>query len=118
MKPQPSDWLSPLARNAWFNLYEFHARRGTWDPLYLRFAEATAVMCARYVEFALECRALPDDAPSRGLYEEILEETRHLARQSLVEWVLIAPERLRVSAVNDDGLDADIARLCEAATEH
>jgi hypothetical protein len=49
MKMQPPAWLDPLARNAYFNLYEHHARRGTWDPVYASFLVVAAVTCAQYV---------------------------------------------------------------------
>jgi hypothetical protein len=65
------------------------------------------------VRFARQVRGLGDaDAEDLGEIERTLEGTRQSAREALVLYLIVPAERARLSALNGEGLDAEIAALC------
>ena len=94
--------MNPDIVPAFSRIVENLRRSGQWDPLLSIAAEHAASHCAFYLRIA------------KGQFHPAdIEETRQVARAWLVEMNYLDPDRARVSLMTADGLDADIAALCE-----
>lgn len=101
--PEPPDFLTEPARNAFFRIYRFLESRGLWDDLYLSVVEMTSMTCYSYLKIA-KANKLPACE---------VEEMRIAARSSLADCLYISQNRIHLAAINSDGLDVDIVALCE-----
>lgn len=110
--PDPPDHFKPEQVAAWRNLYALNVRRGTWMDIDAPVLEVAAYGAGLYVRLAREVRAL-GDAATPALIESV-EANRRVARQALAEMAAIAEGREHIGSVTAEGLDADIARICQA----
>lgn len=105
--PEQPDFLTEPARNAFFRIYHFLESQGLWDDIYSSLLAVTAVTCDRYLSMA-KCGLLPSEA----------EEERIAARKLLADFYYIPENRIYLAVITQDGIDADIAALCEPFKTH
>jgi hypothetical protein len=108
-------WLAndPAARAAFARIRSRLVARGEWHPEFAIGLVAVALACSRYLRFARAIRALRDvDPENLKELEKHSEDYRRLAREILADFWMIPAERAHISAVDAEGLDAEIAALC------
>lgn len=114
--PEPPDWLTdPPARAAFVNGYRACVGRGIWDDSCRSGLGVLAQSAAIYVGLVRRAAELRPEKVGDDLRTEI-SEYRRVVREYMVEFLLL--DRLNVAGgdLRADGLDADIARLCDVPT--
>ena len=111
----PPPWFAndPEARACFARVRSRLRARGEWHPEFALGLVAVASACSRYLRFAHAIRALRDvDPENLKELEKHSEDYRRLVREILVDFWVIPAERAHISAVDAEGLDAEIAALC------
>jgi hypothetical protein len=100
----PPDWCTgPYARAAWQNVYVTVTRLMEWDSGFDSMLAQMAAFAATYVEDVREGR------PTAAI-----EEKRLCVRGLMAEYMLIDADMIDApGTIRPDGLDADIALLCD-----
>lgn len=119
---RPEELTNPEARACFFRVQSRLIARGEWRPEFVIGLEPLAEQCASYMEYASSLRARelrrlgsidPDEVKAvEKICDEIVEETRLLARKFLADFLMIPANRVPFAVMNAEGLDADIADLC------
>ena len=111
--PPEHHHLDEEACACWYRVQSRLIAMGNWAPTDALGLVLPASQCASYLRFARQIRALEDVDPDdlREL-EMQLEEERLFARKCLVDFLMIAADRVTLAVMNADGLDSDIADLC------
>ena len=112
----PPPWLAkdPEALAAYFRIEARLRARGEWKSQYALGAALPAMACAAYLRFAREVHTKCKNTPPADLrkIEKSLKRYHLTARRALVLFHYFDPERIPLSVVNAEGLDAEIASLC------
>ncbi len=103
--PSPPDWCrGPYARAAWANGYVAVTRLMDWDTGFNSMLAQMSAFAATYVEDVREGRR-----PTAAI-----EEKRLCLRGLMAEYMLIDADMIDApGTIRPDGLDADIALLCD-----
>ncbi len=102
----------PEAHAAFIRVRSLLRRRGEWRPEFALGLPTAATACSAYLRTAREARRENIDPALRKELEAYAEEQRQIARDALVEFAVLDPELVRFAVVDQEGLDATIARLC------
>jgi hypothetical protein len=110
--PDPPDWCrGQHALNAWTNGYEAVTRRMAWDSGFEGMLAQMAMFAASYVRLCMEA-----NERHPGLISLDVEERRRCARGLMADYMLLAPDMIGApGTIRADGLDADIAALCDVS---
>lgn len=121
MTPAP-EYLNQEARACWHRVQSRLLARGMWEDIDVFGLEVLAKLCAEYLEDARGLRArelrrlapnTPDEVKAiEKICDEIIEDTRLMARKWLAEYMMITAERVPLATLNAEGLDGEIADLC------
>jgi hypothetical protein len=105
--PEPPDYIAndELAVVAWRNAYTLLVGRGVWDDIFVAALGVLASIAARHCREQMGPVAPGEEAAESAAFRL---ECRHW----MANFGLIADERVRFATIRQDGLDADIARLC------
>lgn len=109
MIPEPRADLPLLGRVAWGKLYAAAVLAGIWEPQYIVGLEMVARFCAQYVGMVRALAASGEPVPRRIARD--VAAIRTMIREQLFQWHYIGDGP--VPPLRPDGLDPDIARLCE-----
>lgn len=109
--PDPPEWLhGPHARAAWCNAFRLCAERCLWEPKYEIMLGVVAQSAATYVRFVHETAEL--DQVSDEL-AAALGRQRTITRELMVSFLLIEADAVDSGELRPDGLDREIAALCD-----
>jgi hypothetical protein len=104
--PEPPDHVWEDARPAWYRIIGRLQKRGQWEPVYEMMTALTAIQCALYLRLA----KVPQ-------LTEQCEASRQLARELLYQMGCLTKERIPLALLDDDGRDADLAKICGPIAE-
>lgn len=111
--PDPPDWLHGApGRAAFVNAYQACVRRGQWDPGFTSALGILASVAGLYVALVREVAELAPETVSDDLAACVIEQ-RRAVREWMIEFLLLAPDAVDGGTLRPDGLDSDIARLCD-----
>jgi len=101
----------PQAHACFVRVRALLAKRAEWRPEFAIGLEPVAEQCAFYLHEARTLCTVADPELQKEL-AAYTEELRMTAREALVEFAVLDPELSRFAALDREGLDATISRLC------
>jgi hypothetical protein len=111
--PEPPDHVEGvLERAAWVNAYGIAASRADWDAGFESGLAMLANTAAQYVRLVRE-GAERDGQPVAEELRETADQWRRITREWMAEYLLIEKVEISGGTLRADGLDADIAALCD-----
>ena len=111
--PEVPAWLPRgPARAAFMNGYHACVLRNDWEPIYFGILGVLAAAAGRHVQLQREI-ALLDPATISPEIQAVAAETRSVARRAMAEMFLLPKAAINGGTIRPDGLDTDIAALCD-----
>lgn len=110
--PEPPEWLSPIGRVVFVNAFEACTKAGRWDPAYASMLSVLAAAAGDYVQLVREIAELPQEKITADLRAAPAAH-RLVTRELMVEFLLLDPSEVAGGTSRADGLDSDIAALCD-----
>ena len=111
--PEVPRWLvGTPARAAFVNGYRSCVLRNDWEPIYFGILGVLAASAGRHVQLQREI-ALLDPATISQEIQAVAAETRSVARRAMAEMFLLPKAAINGGTIRPDGLDTDIAALCD-----
>lgn len=111
--PEVPAWLPRgPARAAFMNGYHACVLRNDWEPIYFGILGVLAAAAGRHVQLQREI-ALLDPATISPEIQAVAAETRSVARRAMAEMLIIERSEIDAGSIRPDGIDADIATLCD-----
>ena len=111
--PDVPTWLPRgPARAAFVNGYRSCVLRNDWKPIYFGILGVLAAAAGRHVQLQREmaelnpCLITPEIRATAA-------ETRSVARRAMAEMLLIPMVAVNSGTIRPDGLDSDIAAICD-----
>ena len=111
--PDVPPWLHRgPARSAFVNGYRACVLRNDWEPIYLGILGVLAASAGRHVQLQREMARFAPATISPEL-RATAAETRSVARRAMAEMLLIPKASVNGGTIRPDGIDSDIAALCD-----
>jgi hypothetical protein len=111
--PEMPPWLrGSEARAAFTNGYRACIVRGDWHEIYAAMLAVMANCAGLHVRLQREM-ALLDPATISPELRATAAETRAVARRAMAEMQMISKSAIERGTIRADGIDADIAALCD-----
>ncbi len=108
----PGEVESGLARAAWVNAYRGCIQKTDWDDGFISGLAVIASSAAQYVQI-VRAATEHDGQPVAEELRETAREWRIIVREWMAEYLLLAHADVHGGELRPDGLDADIAALCD-----
>jgi hypothetical protein len=110
--PDPPYWLrGPYARAAFVNAYRAVTARVEWTGYFEDMAPHLAMCAAGYLRLHQDLIASPE--PPTIEQKLHVEEYRIVLREIMADFLLIPRAEVDGGTLRGDGLDSDIAALCD-----
>lgn len=111
--PEVPEWLTGAeARRAFHNGHAACLARGDWHEIYASILAVMANCAAMHIRLQREM-AILDPATISPELRAVAAETRSVARRSMAEMLIIERSEIDGGSIRPDGIDADIATLCD-----
>ena len=111
--PEVPEWLTGAeARRAFHNGHAACLARGDWHEIYASILAVMANCAAMHIRLQREM-AILDPATISPELRAVAAETRSVARQAMAEMLLIPKAAINGGTIRPDGIDSDIAALCD-----
>ena len=111
--PDVPPWLHRgPARSAFVNGYRACVLRNDWEPIYFGILGVLAAAAGRHVQLQREIAELNPRRITPEIHA-VAAETRSVARRAMAEMLLIPKAAINGGTIRPDGLDTDIAALCD-----
>ena len=111
--PAVPDWLpGPEARRAFVNGYRACVQRNDWEPVYTGILGVLAAAAGRHIQLQREMAVL-DPGSITPEIRALAAETRSVARRAMAAMLLIPETNIDGGVIRPDGVDEDVARICD-----